>query len=39
MKNVDFTPIPEHIEGESITPLRKESANTTAGLRRVDFST
>jgi len=38
LSNVNFTTIPLHIRGGSIIPLRAESANTTAALRKNDFS-
>jgi len=38
LSNVNFTSIPLHIRGGSIIPFRAQSANTTAALRKNDFS-
>ena len=37
LSDVDFTTIPLHVRGGIIIPLRSESANTTAELRKKGF--
>jgi alpha-glucosidase len=37
LSNIDYTQIPVHIRGGVVLPLRVQSANTTAALRKKDF--
>ena len=38
LNNVGYTDIPVHVRGGTIVPLRSQSANTTAALRRCNFT-